>query len=368
MRKVCGLVVTGVAIAFSVASAFAVQEKGNRFTIISSVVTDAEINRHESLLTIQSNAISSETKGKVILPIHEYSSVSPVSDSVDFPKNRTIASLHQTEVLSAKDRQRLNEIMEDAIANNLHELPFPDMIQAIATQFLGADYQAGLLDIPPQETLLAFLTKFDCVLFVETVLALTRGIAVQDYTPTTFVNHIEDQRYVNGEMNGYCSRLHYFSEWIADNEKRGNVKNLSQELSGIPLDKTLNFMTQNRSSYRQVSNNEANYNCLLEKESSLAESSINYIPKTEIRKTYDLLQPGDIIGLVTNIEGLDTTHTGLVYRTPNGNLGLIHASPMGQVKISSDLHTYVNQVNNTLGIVVARPLDSRSIQRSPDES
>ncbi|HEY9649984.1 MAG TPA: N-acetylmuramoyl-L-alanine amidase-like domain-containing protein, partial [Coleofasciculaceae cyanobacterium] len=215
-------------------------------------------------------------------------------------------------------------------------------------------YKAGLLDQFPQETLVATLNQFDCVLFIETVLAITRGIATQDYSYSTFVNHIQDQRYRNGQMDGYCSRLHYFSEWISDNQKRGTVKNMGQELGGAPLKKTLNFMSTHRHNYPRLSDNAA-YQCIVEQEAQLNTVKIDYIPTHQIRRLYTQLQPGDIIAVATQIPGLDVTHTGFVYRTPEGNIGFLHASPIGQVTISRDLQHYVSNVDNAIGILVARP-------------
>ena len=45
-----------------------------------------------------------------------------------------------------------------------------------------------------------------------------------------FGREIERMRYRGGTRAGYTSRLHYFSEWIADGEKRGLVRDLGAEL------------------------------------------------------------------------------------------------------------------------------------------
>ncbi len=63
---------------------------------------------------------------------------------------------------------------------------------------------------------------------------------------------------------------------------------------------------------------------------------------------------------MTNIAGLDTTHSGLVYRFPDGKIGLIHASPAGQVTIAKDLQKYISKVDKAIGIFVVHPLDPRN--------
>ena len=90
-------------------------------------------------------------------------------------------------------------------------------------------------------------------------------------------------------------------------------------------------------------------------EKKLEQLTFNYLPTHNIRSIYHQLKPGDIIGIATNIKGLDFTHTGLVYQDRRGNIGLIHASPAGQVVIAKDLQSYVQNVRNAIGIVVSRP-------------
>ncbi|MGQ4646503.1 N-acetylmuramoyl-L-alanine amidase-like domain-containing protein [Lyngbya aestuarii] len=280
---------------------------------------------------------------------------------------KTEPSTRQT--LDPETAETFRRVMEEAIGQNWHDLPMGEIMQAIAKQFLGASYQAGLLDKSEQENLVISLKEFDCLLFIETVLALARGVAVQDYSEPTFADHIRDQRYLNGQMEGYCSRLHYFSAWIDDNQKRQNVENIGSDLSGVTLNKKLNFMSTHRQSYPRLVSDDATYQCIVAMEDNLQGVTLNYIPQNQIRSVYESLQPGDIVGIATNLPGLDVTHTGLVYRTPDGNMGLIHASPIGEVTIAKDLQRYVGNVKNAIGILVVRPIDPRqasvkSIQQS----
>ncbi|MBE9228363.1 DUF1460 domain-containing protein [Phormidium sp. LEGE 05292] len=115
-----------------------------------------------------------------------------------------------------------------------------------------------------------------------------------------------------------------------------------------------------------LTHNDANYQCIVDRESQLAEVTVNYIPKRRISRAYSQLQTGDIIAVATNISGLNFTHTGFVYRYPNGRIGLIHASPAGTVTIARDLQRYVSNVKNSMGVVVVRAIDPRHIQREYD--
>ncbi len=267
----------------------------------------------------------------------------------------------KTPVLSAQvvapttaESQSFERVINRVKTMQLSQKPMGEIMQAIALDFLGSSYKAGLLDKTQKEELFISLNQFDCVLFVETVLALSRNMALAQYQYQDLARQITNIRYRDGKIEGYCSRLHYFSDWIDDNQKRGHVKDITRQLGGVSLNKTLNFMSNNRQSYRQLKN-DINYGCIKEVEANLKNLSLDYIPTDKIESIYQDLEPGDIIGVVTNIAGLDTTHTGLVYRQGK-QTGLIHASPAGRVTIAVDLEKYIRNVDRAIGIFVVRPL------------
>ena len=247
------------------------------------------------------------------------------------------------------------EVMEYARENNLHERPIGEIMQEIGLQFRGKPYVAGMLDEPAEETLICRLDGFDCVTFVETALAMAYGILEEDYSYDTFAKNVMRLRYRGGVMDGYCSRLHYFTDWVHDNEKRGHVEDVTEMIGGIPFDRTINFMTKNRASYPRLVSNDSLFECIQQAERRLGEVDLYYIPQDRIRSAYDKLQAGDIIATTARMEGLDVTHTGLVYDTGRGK-GLLHASTSGGVKVSPDLQEYVEGNRGVIGIFVARPL------------
>ena len=265
----------------------------------------------------------------------------------------------QAENSNSKNNQEFQKIKQFAIANNLYKRPMSEIMQAIAEQLIGSTYKAGLLDKSNNEKLVISLEEFDCVLFVETVLALSRSIAVQDHSFQSFSDRVSELRYRNGIMDGYCSRLHYFSEWILDNQRRGLVQSVAQDMGGNPLNKNVNFMSSHWQKYPHIASSEANYQCIAAMEKNIGKINVAYIPIDRIDKAYSKLQSGDIVAIATSVSGLDTTHTGLVYRLQNGNIGLIHASPSGSVKISSDLQYFAAHVEDAIGIMVVRPIDPR---------
>jgi hypothetical protein len=249
-----------------------------------------------------------------------------------------------------------------AIAQQVRNQPshpsFSNLLQIIAEQFVGAPYAEGLLDQGASEQLVVNLEQFDCVLFVETVLALARDLALDSAMVSqspVFPQYLQEQRY--RQQVSYCDRLHYFSDWIFENRAKGIVQDLTPQLGGIPLNKSITFMSMHRQSYPQLAD-ESNYQCIVSREDHLSEQNIRYIPTAEISQIYSQLQPGDIVAIATAVPGLDVTHTGLVYQTATST-GMIHAAPGRGVRITSDLQAYVAQVEEAIGIMVARPQSPR---------
>jgi len=278
-----------------------------------------------------------------------------IEDKASSPNSSQNSSIESS--AEKLEYQRLIQVLSD---RQLSKLSFSEVIQTVSAQFIGTSYREGLLDQGESEKLFVSLTEFDCVLFVETVLAFSRNLLAVSPSYENFVQNIQEVRYADGKLDGYCSRLHYFSEWIRDNQKRGIVRDRTEELGGIPLNKTLNFMSSHWQKYPRLKNSEANYQCILAMEKrmelEMRSQPLRYIPSHKIYSIYPSLKSGDIIAIVTDLKGLDTTHTGLVYLTAK-DTGFIHASPSGKVKIAPDLQSYVERVDHAIGIMVVRPIN-----------
>jgi Protein of unknown function (DUF1460) len=252
--------------------------------------------------------------------------------------------------LNAGDRREFNYIQ----AKKFNSTSLGSLVQAIATEFKGYPYAADLLDQREPEALKISLQKFDCVLFVEAMLGLARTM---NQPEANLVETMQAQRYQNGQMQGYCSRLHYFSAWLSENERQGRIQDLGESLGGIPLGKSLDFMSANWQKYPRLANNPDNRTCIQTMEQQLGPVNRRYVPTDRVRQIYPQLQAGDIVAMVTRIQGLDVTHTGLVYQSAAGEIGLIHAAPNAGVIVSPDLQNYLQQLGNeVLGIFVSRPI------------
>ncbi len=233
---------------------------------------------------------------------------------------------------------------------------------------IGTPYEAFTLeqylvaggDPARTEPLTLSLTKFDCVSLVESCLAVAR-VARVDEPPTweAFAREMEKMRYRGGTREGYISRLHYFSEWLDNNERRGLVRQLGEELGGEPDTRPLRFMSSHPDAYPALAYPET-LAAIAEIERSLDDEIRWVVPTERIPEIQDQIQSGDILAFATSIEGLDVTHAAFAYRDTeaDGILRVLHAPLSGGVVEITDstVPEYVAAINGSTGILIARPL------------
>ncbi|MEP7145547.1 MAG: N-acetylmuramoyl-L-alanine amidase-like domain-containing protein, partial [bacterium] len=209
---------------------------------------------------------------------------------------------------------------------SLKLLPVNELIAEVGKTFMSTPYVSGTLDENSQsEEVVIKITGFDCVTFVENALVFSRLIKQNKTSFEDYKSELEKIRYRNGINTGYSSRLHYFTDWIYDNEKKGIVKDITKEIGGVPYQKVINFMTSHRKSYKQLAGDEDNLSLIKDVESQINSRELYYIPVEDIANVYDKLQTGDIVGITSAIEGLDVAHTGYVYKK-DGKTYLMNAS------------------------------------------
>ena len=268
-----------------------------------------------------------------------------LSDSVLSPPDTTAA--------------RFRAALQAAHAHRATAPSLGALVQAVGLHFRGRPYLTGTLDAPSSETLVVRFDGFDCVTFLETALALARSAEARDSSYAGFARRLAQHRYRDGARVGYCGRLHYFTEWLTNNAERGFLQRLGDALKGRPLRDTLNFMTAHRSAYPRMAANDSLFGCVRTAERRLRATQrhapVRYVPQDSIRAVYDQLRGGDIVALVSPVDGLNVAHTGLVYAGEDGGRGLLHASLDGGVVVSPDLQRYVQKIDGQIGMVVARP-------------
>ncbi|GAA4837163.1 N-acetylmuramoyl-L-alanine amidase-like domain-containing protein [Algivirga pacifica] len=253
-----------------------------------------------------------------------------------------------------EDKDLFQEKIELFENENLPGMPAHHIAATVGKSFVGVPYVASTLEVGDKEQLVVNFRELDCTTFLENVVVFSLILEERKTTFEEFTEQLQKVRYRGGELNGYVSRLHYFSEWIADNQKKGYLRNITKELGGVPLEKEINFMGTHRQSYKHLKTNEENYQHILKVEEQLKELSLYYIPQEDIETIEGKMQAGDLIAITTSIKGLDVSHVGVAYEQ-QGRIHLMHASTTGQVVISEEpLADYIKKHKKQTGIIVSR--------------
>lgn len=257
------------------------------------------------------------------------------------------ASFHN----EATDTTRLNNLLIKASA----ERDPLRRIAAVGQEFLETPYVADTLE-GEEEKLRINLDEMDCTTFVETVLTIAYTAGEGRTSWRDYVYNLEKIRYRNGEINGYASRLHYFSDWVVDNVHRGTIKEYTTRM---PVNdwtvKTLDFMSSNRDKYAALSDS-TEFERIKNYEIGYRNHRYPYVKTGRLssKPIMAALKDGDIVALTTKTPGLDVTHMGIIIKK-DGVPHLMHASSkQGKVVVDElPLVEYLRKSGGT-GIRIVR--------------
>ncbi len=234
---------------------------------------------------------------------------------------------------------------------------YPDQLTLeIGKFFLGTPYADGSLETNTREHLIVNLRQYDCFTFLENVVALVRLFRSRRKSFEVFQEFLQEIRYRHGRLQGYSSRLHYLSDWIHDNQRKGILRDITAEIGGKPFRKTLTFMTTHSDLYPPLKNT-VNLREMKSLERTISKRPLFFIPKRALRHLEHQICDGDLIAITTDKNGLDVQHVGIAVRVRN-RMHLLHASRVkGKVILSENtLYRYLMQGKTRSGIMVARVL------------
>lgn len=252
------------------------------------------------------------------------------------------------------DVQVFSTVMNEANKAHLSDSSIGSMVLYVGKQLLNTPYAGGLLDVPEAENLVVDLSRLDCVTYLESVVAFSMTIKKGKTSFEDFCHELKFIRYRDGVMNGYASRLHYFSEWIHNNEQKGILEDITATIGGKPFVKKIHMMTTNRVNYPHL-NDCISLNAIKQAEETLNSIRKFYLPKEDLLHNANKINEGDLIAITTAIDGLDVAHVGIAVHV-NSELHLMHASSLNKkVEISKGSLFEMLRNNATYtGIMVAR--------------
>jgi hypothetical protein len=258
-----------------------------------------------------------------------------------------------------EDRKIVESLLQAGRHHSESAKSMGELAMAMGRSFLGIPYADHTLERKGPETLVINLRQMDCFTLVENVLALARLITSGKFAFADYAAALTAIRYRGGRLDGYPSRLHYFSDWLFDNQRKGIVRNISRALGGQPYVKKIDFMTKQADRYPALRNREI---CrqMAAVERRIRRRVCHFIPKVSLRDIENRIAGGDLIAVTTAAKGLDVMHVGLAVPVKN-ELHLLHASSAARkVVVSTEtLDRWLAGNENRTGIMVARVVESR---------
>ena len=204
-------------------------------------------------------------------------------------------------------------------------------IDAVSARLLGARYETNPLGGGPEaaEELTISLEGFDCVTYVETVLALAQTGGVEE-----FVDAVRRLRYERGIIDWF-HRNHYMIDWAENNERRGVIKDITAGPEAVRKTRVLTVV-------KGLPEKHATFDC---------------IPKRRIKRIANGIETGDVILFVSAKKSLDVFHMGLLVRRGE-ELLLRHATRSKGEVVEQKLSEFLKN-NRMSGIILLRPLGKK---------
>jgi cell wall-associated NlpC family hydrolase len=221
-------------------------------------------------------------------------------------------------------RQRVEQLLSET----KHDRSSGSRIDFFSRHFLGQPYQPnpliGSADIA--EVFTASFDGFDCVTYIETVVALARAFDIDDFT-----EWLRKIRYERGRID-WKLRNHYMTQWIRNNVGERIVKPVS-----IPAVPTL--------SRERVLNVVPGLDP--------QRTRMKCVPKPAVARLERYLQSGDLIFFASTRKNLDMFHAGIVVRDGK-KISMRHASRSKGGVVEQELREFL-KANRMAGVVVVRP-------------
>uniref|UniRef100_A0AB33IU42 DUF1460 domain-containing protein n=1 Tax=Prevotella sp. GTC17254 TaxID=3236794 RepID=A0AB33IU42_9BACT len=233
--------------------------------------------------------------------------------------------------------------------------PETNYVLFFARQLVNIPYVAKTLENNQTEKLVINLRQLDCTTYVENVLALTLCVKNKQTSFMNFCNQLQKIRYEKGDIK-YTKRHHYFTEWIISNSKLGLVRD--RQTSQAPFTAIqkirVRYMSEHPQYYPMLVKNPTWTTEIAQMEKALDGLQYRYIPKNTIANTAlfrNSIKNGDIIAIITNKRGLDTSHIGIAVWHRDG-LHMLNASQVHKKVVEEPmlLKTYMSKHPIQIGI------------------
>ena len=228
----------------------------------------------------------------------------------------------------AQPRDLSRRRVQQLLSETKHDRCAGSRIDVLSCRFLGHPYKPNPLtgSADTAEVFTASLDGFDCVTYLETILALARASNVDD-----FVEWLRKIRYEQGRIQ-WERRNHYMTQWIRNNVREGIVRPVP--MPAVPVlsrERVLNVVPGLTSQRTRV----------------------KCVPKAAVPRLAAYLQSGDLIFFVSTRKHLDMFHAGIIVRDGKSML-MRHASRSQGGVVEQELSEFL-KANRMAGVIVVRP-------------
>jgi N-acetylmuramoyl-L-alanine amidase-like len=205
---------------------------------------------------------------------------------------------------------------------------FGERLERLSSALLESPYLSNPLGGGPgaQESLVIRFDGFDCVTYVETVLALAAAKTADEFSAG-----LREMRYAEGRV-AWRRRNHYMLDWAKNNQRRRIVKNITNGPQAVAKTRRLSLI----------------------KELPAKTARFRVFPKRAIALLRRLAATGDIALFASTRRNLDVFHMGFVIKR-DGDVWLRHASRSAGRVVEQPLADFL-KAHRMPGIILLRPL------------
>ena len=217
--------------------------------------------------------------------------------------------------------------VEQLLSKTKHDCCAGSRIEVLSRHFLGYPYKPNPLigSAGTAEVFTASLDGFDCVTYIETVVALARASSVDNFT-----EWLRKIRYEQGRIQ-WQRRNHYMTLWIRNNLRNGTLRPVLPDVPILSRERVLNVVPG----------------------LSPRRARLKFVPKAALPRLQPHLQSGDLIFFVSTRKNLDVFHAGIIVRDGTSVL-MRHASRSQGFVVEQELSEFL-KANRMAGVIVVRP-------------
>ncbi len=280
------------------------------------------------------------------------------TDSLETNVDPLLAADEINYIATDEDIAIYDSIISFANKQQLGDKKLPEIEIEVVKQLLDIPYVASTLEQDGEEQLVINLRGLDCTTFLENVVAISFCIKAGNTSFNDYCNILKMIRYRDGVINKYPSRLHYFTDWLIDNEHKGLIKIVSNDFGNADFAPTVGFMSKNPDKYKKLANSPEFVKQIAIQEDSINKAKLKYLTKDQLKANANKIKDGDLIAFTTTINGLDVSHVAIA-AFHNGRLHFYHASSSKKKVVLSEkpMSEYLASIKKNDGVLVARIIE-----------